>query len=248
MPILGGAIAYRILRMIAPAEPMCMNGSAYVGRSKLATLLGPQVWDEVRGKTVIDFGCGSGAGAIELAKNGARQVYGIDIQDRLLVRAAATARTAGCKNVIFAQQARAPADVIITIDAFEHFSDPASVLENISRLLKPGGVVLASFGPTWFHPLGGHLFSVFPWAHLVFSEKALCRWRSHFKKDGARRFAEVDGGLNQMTIARFERIVSESPLAVKSLETVPIRRLERLHNRWTRELFTSFVRCQLVLR
>jgi hypothetical protein len=56
--------------------------------------------------------------------------------------------------------------------------------------------------------LGGHLFSVFPWAHLIFSEQALIRWRSDFKSDGATRFSEVAGGLNQMTIRRFERLIA----------------------------------------
>ena len=42
--------------------------------------------------------------------------------------------------------------------------------------LAPGAKVIATFGPTWYHPLGGHLFSVFPWAHLIFTERALLRW------------------------------------------------------------------------
>ena len=73
-------------------------------------------------------------------------------------------------------------------------------------LLKPGGLLIASFGPTWYHPLGGHLVSVFPWAHLIFSETALMGWRSGIRADGAKRFHEVEGGLNQMTIRRFEQL------------------------------------------
>src|SRR5579863_235194 len=248
MAIVGGGVAYRILRAIAPVESSSMNGSAYVHRSKLEILFDRQVWDRIRDKTVIDFGCGLGAEAIEIAKNGARHVYGIDVQDRWLAIARSEAGRAQCENVTFAKHADELADVITSIDAFEHFADPASILATMSKLLKSNGVVLASFGPTWYHPLGGHLFSVFPWAHLIFSEKALCRWRSHFKSDGAQCFADVEGGLNQMTIGRFERLVAQSPLKIESLEAVPIRRLRRFHNRWTRELFTAIVRCRLVLR
>ena len=82
--------------------------------------------------------------------------------------------------------------------------------------LQPGGEVLVSFGPTWYHPLGGHLFSVFPWAHLIFSEKALISWRSAFKTDGATRFSEVAGGLNQMTIAKFEALVAAARRSLQS--------------------------------
>jgi hypothetical protein len=111
--------------------------------------------------------------------------------------------------------------------------------------LKPGGRVLLAFGPTWLHPLGGHLFSVFPWAHLVFTESALIRWRARFRNDGATRFSEVEGGLNQMTIRRFERLVAESPLEFETFEAVPIRRLRSIASFLPRELCTSFVRSRL---
>ncbi len=108
-------------------------------------------------------------------------------------------------TVASSRPARTKAEVIVSLDSFEHFGDPAGVLAVMHDLLKPGGVIIATFGPTWYHPLGGHLFSVFPWAHLLFSEQALIRWRADIRSDGATRFGEVEGGLNQMTIARFER-------------------------------------------
>ena len=138
--------------------------------------------------------------------------------------------------------------MVISVDAFEHFADPAGVLCSMNALLQPAGEVLVSFGPTWHHPLGGHLFSVFPWAHLMFSESALIRWRSTFKTDGATRFSEVAGGLNQMTIAKFEELIAGSPLSFASFETVPIKKLRRFHNGLTREFTTAIVRCRLVKR
>jgi hypothetical protein len=71
--------------------------------------------------------------------------------------------------------------------------------------------------------LGGHLFSAFPWAHLTFSEKAFIRWRSTFKTDGATRFGEVAGGLNQMSIARFKKSIAANPFRFASLELIPTR-------------------------
>jgi hypothetical protein len=69
--------------------------------------------------------------------------------------------------------------------------------------------------------------------------------RSRFKQDGATRFAEVEGGLNQMTIGRFRRLVAGSPLRFETFETVPIRRLRVLANPLTREFVTGSVRCSL---
>lgn len=223
-----------------------MDGSAYEGKSKVRVLLGDAMLDELRGKDVIDFGCGEGSEAIEIAQSGARSVVGIDIQAGRFAAAEQRAREVGVADrVQFRTRAETLADVIVSIDSFEHFADPGGILQIMASLLRPGGHVLASFGPTWYHPLGGHLFSVFPWAHLVFTERALIRWRSDFKTDGATRFAEVAGGLNQMTIARFEALVRDSPLRILQLEAVPIRKLQPIASAVTREFTTAIVRCTL---
>ena len=209
--------------------------------------MGPGFFAEIAGKMVIDFGCGEGDDSIEMVRRGAGRVIGIDIRDDVLnvARQKADEERIG-PQCSFGTSTNELADVIVSVDAFEHFSDPAEVLRVMDRLLKPSGEVLISFGPTWYHPLGGHLFSVFPWAHLLFAEEALIEWRSTFKTDGATRFGEVAGGLNQMTIARFEALVAGSPFRMDSLELVPIRKLRRFHNRLTREFSTSIVRCRLL--
>ncbi len=238
------ALQYRLLMKIAPAERS--SESVYQDKSKLRMTLG-DISDLVRGKVVIDFGCGDGLESIELARSGAARVVGVDIREKALAKAAANAEAAGvAERCEFATTTAVKADVIVSLDSFEHFADPEAVLAIMHGLLKPGGMVLTSFGPTWYHPLGGHLFSVFPWAHIVMSEEALIRWRGHIRSDGATRFSEVEGGLNQMTIARFERLVAASGFRLESLETVPIRKLSPIHCRLTREFTTALVRAKLV--
>ncbi len=211
--------------------------------------MGEDFFKLIAGRVVIDFGCGEGDEAIEMAKRGAARVMGIDIREDVLQMARQKAFAAGVTDFChFGRSAAEPADVVVSVDAFEHFAKPDYVLRMMNAFVKPGGQVFVSFGPTWYHPLGGHLFSVFPWAHLVFSEKALIRWRSDFKTDGATKFSEVAGGLNRMTIGRFEALVANSPFEFSSLELVPIRKLRRFHNRLTREFFTAIVRCRLVKR
>lgn len=56
----------------------------------------------------------------------------------------------------------------------------------------------------------------------------------------------MEGGLNQTTIAGFEKLVQTSRFRIETLETVPIRRLRPLHSRITREFTTSVVRARLV--
>jgi hypothetical protein len=136
----------------------------------------------------------------------------------------------------------------VSLDAFEHFDDPLAILGVMRTLLKDDGYVLTCFGPTWYHPLGGHGFSIFPWAHLIFTEKTFMRWYRDKSSTNARRFREVAGGLNQLTIRRFERIVTRSDFDFAKLEALPIKKLRPLANRLTREFTTSVVRCKLVLR
>ena len=138
--------------------------------------------------------------------------------------------------------------MIVSIDAFEHFQDPMAILQVMRGLVKSDGRVVAAFGPTWYHPLGGHTLSVFPWAHFVFTEKALLRWRNSFGSKAIQRRRFSDEGLNQMTIGRFERLIESSPFQFAELNLIPIRKLRSLSNRFTREVTTSVVRCTLIPR
>jgi SAM-dependent methyltransferase len=230
----------------SPPRHEACSGRNYQDTGKVERLLGSGIWAELRGRTVLDFGSGFGHEAVEIAQRGAARVIGLDVQERMVAAGRDLAASAGVSHLCeFATRVDEPVDVIVSLDGFEHFADPAGVLAQMRRLLAPGGRIFISFGPTWFHPYGGHLFSVFPWAHLVFSEKALIRWRTDFKTDGATRFHEVAGGLNGMTIARFRRLVHASGLEVESLTPVPIRKLRTLCRGPAREFFTSIVRCQL---
>ncbi|HJP91463.1 MAG TPA: class I SAM-dependent methyltransferase [Pyrinomonadaceae bacterium] len=250
MGVIGGSLGYHLLRRISvDGQTGYCDGSAYRGVSKIETLVGKQIWDETKDKVVIDFGCGDGEDAVEVAVRGAKKIIGIDIREHALANARKTALEHGvAERCVFGSQTDEKADVILSIDAFEHFDDPVAVLKIMRRLLKDGGCVIAAFGPTWYHPLGGHLFSPFPWAHLLFTEKSLIRWRSDFKTDGATRFGEAEGGLNQMTIRRFKAIVEKSDFKFAEFEAVPIRRIHYLANRLTREFTTAIVRCKLVPR
>jgi SAM-dependent methyltransferase len=250
MGIIGGRVGYWILRRMAPqGRSLPWNHDSNHEDTKLKLSFGEDFFDIVKGKTVLDFGCGAGRQAVEMALMGADRVIGLDIQEGLLANAEQLARRYSVSDrCAFVASNEELVDIVISKDAFEHFSDPATILRHMSALLKPGGFVLASFGPTWLHPFGGHLFSVFPWGHLIFTEQALIRWRSDFKSDGATKFSEVEGGLNQLTIRRFEKFVDESPLRLVYLYTVPIKGIRLLKRRVFREFGSSIVCCKLELK
>lgn len=246
-----GEIGYRILHWLRPPrqDGESVHTLAY-GLPYAATmrdLLGPEWEKHIRDKTIIDFGCGNGRGSVELARHGAGRVIGIDIRQDRLDMARELARNLGVADRChFATHTEEPADYVISVDAFEHFGDPEGVMRDVHAMLRPGGAFVVSFGPTWFHPRGGHFFSIFPWSHLLFSERAQIRWRAEFKHDGATRFTEVEGGLNLMTIRRFMLMAAKSGFDVQALRMIPIRSLKWLHNRATREFITSLVESVLV--
>ena len=249
--LIGGTLGYRLLKRlgtsVAAGQDPC--GGANEGAGKLEACFGPSIWQFLANKTVVDFGCGAGHEAIALAKRGAKRVIGFDVRPEVLEIARAASRAAGVGDrCLFTTKLDEPADVVISLDGFEHYDDPAASLKAMRDLIHNSGCVLIAFGPPWFHPYGGHLFSVFPWAHLVFTEAALIRWRSDFKTDGARRFCEVAGGLNQMTIRRFQEIVGSSEFDITTFELIPIRAARRFWNPLLREYLTSIVKCTLVPR
>jgi len=245
---IGGQLGYRLLRWLKPGSNFTGGGEprfSYV--PKIKRIVGDAGWDGLRDKTILDFGCGDGVGSIEMARHGAQKVIGLDIRRDVLEVARRSAQQAGVsESCTFVEETDEPVDVIVSVDAFEHFEDPAAILRTMDRLLKEDGLVLLSFGPTWYHPRGGHLFSIFPWSHLIFSEKALVRWRSDFKHDGATRFSEVAGGLNMMTIKRFLDLVENSRFELEMFRPVPIRPLRWAHNRYSREFTTAVVESKLV--
>jgi 2-polyprenyl-3-methyl-5-hydroxy-6-metoxy-1,4-benzoquinol methylase len=250
MRFIGGTVGYRLLKWIAPREESLtfMDGSAYAQKSKLEVLLGRRFFDDIQGQTVIDFGCGTGGDAIEMAQRGARRVIGVDIRQSFLDTARQRAIDAGLADrCIFVTTPDEPADVVVSLDSFEHFADPPEILRVMERYLTPTGRVVVSFGPPWFHPRGGHLFSVFPWAHLVFSDAAFLRWRKDFRPHQIARTV-TECGLNMMTVSRFERLVANSAFRFEHYEARPIRGVRWFKAPLLREIGTSTVTCTLTRR
>lgn len=176
----------------------------------------------VGGKRVADFGCGTGFQAVALARQGCT-VLGIDISPRWLESARRRAAAAGLPSdrVRFTDRIRSSdyetCDAVISLNSFEHFPDPAEALRQMTSLLRPGGLLLVTFGPPWFAPYGSHMhfFTPIPWLNLLFSERAVMTVRQRYRQDGALRYEQVEGGLNKMTLRRFEQLVRSSGLTLE---------------------------------
>ncbi len=103
---------------------------------------------------VLDAGGGSGGFAVRLARRG-HHVTLFDIAAEMLRLAAEKAAAAGVAERIALRQGRAeeltahfaPAsfDVVVCHTLLEYVADPAAVLQNLSRLLRPGGLFSLAF-------------------------------------------------------------------------------------------------------
>src|SRR5438445_10676626 len=111
-------------------------------------------------KSVLDFGCGHGWQAIAMAQRGARQVVGVDIVHA--ATAADNAAAHGCSDRTtfyhtFLPELRGSFDMVLSCRSFEHFSDPAGVLEQMREAVVPGGLVVSSFAEPWWSATGSHM-------------------------------------------------------------------------------------------
>jgi SAM-dependent methyltransferase len=119
---------------------------------------------------------------------------------------------------------------VISLNSFEHFPDPGDALAEMTSLLRPGGLLLITFGPPWFAPYGSHMhfFTRVPWVNLLFSEAVVMQVRQRYRPDGALRYEDVESGLNKMTVRRFEELVERSGLTLEHRAYRGIRGLNLL--------------------
>jgi 2-polyprenyl-3-methyl-5-hydroxy-6-metoxy-1,4-benzoquinol methylase len=106
---------------------------------------------DVRGKAILDIGCGSGVYSIELARRGARRVVGLDFSEPMLEIARRDARAAGVEPAIELRRGEFLAhdfggetfDVAIAMGVFDYLEQAQPFLAKMARVTR--GKVLASF-------------------------------------------------------------------------------------------------------
>jgi 2-polyprenyl-3-methyl-5-hydroxy-6-metoxy-1,4-benzoquinol methylase len=181
------------------------------------------------GKTVLDIGCGMGSLAAEAAQQGATEVVGIDLEVKMAGEQIARrfgdvadkielVETAGDLDEIAGRSFQ----LVISKDAMEHYPDPEHFVHRMTKFVAPGGELAIGFSPLWKAPQGGHIYFMtkVPWAHLMFSEQTIMAERKRFRPDeDAETFAEVRGGLNKMTYARFRKLMAETGFEPVYFET-----------------------------
>lgn len=114
---------------------------------------------DVRGKKVLDLGCGiGGIDRLLVSQYGASKVVGIDVEDQLIARAAKDAELVGFSSEQIEYKLVTPGrlefrdgsfEVVFTKDVIVHIKDKQKIYKEIFRILRSGGILV---GGDW---LGG---------------------------------------------------------------------------------------------
>ena len=197
-----------------------------------------------KNKDVLDIGCGAGGKSLYYLSLGANSVTGIDVVAKYKDEAYALQSELGLTGFKFyvedASKMSFPDnsfDTVIMNDAMEHVAKPAEVLNEVYRVLKPGGKLYVNF-PPYNHPFGAHLSDVIgiPWVHLFFSDKTLIKgykklvkdlpdgndrisFRINTDKNGTEYFSYI----NKMTIKRFKNLISNTNFKNEYYAEIPLR-------------------------
>lgn len=178
----------------------------------------------VRGKKVLDVGCGAKAAlACYLSENGAI-VEGGDINDEIIKTAKIFAPKANI-SLFFAEAlpfADKTFDIIYLWDILEHVKSPRAAIKEAKRVCKKDGLIFIEFSPYLAYPTGHHLYRLgFPKGFLPFQFIPLA-WTKKIVLSSNPKIRETPEiifqqfiSLNKLNIKKFKLLAQAENLKTK---------------------------------
>ena len=178
-------------------------------------------------KNVLDFGSGTGCLCFQIYEK-CGMITGLDIdpilynysQLRLSRASKSQQEKISFLNKRIEDLESSSYDLIFSKDVFEHVHDTEVLLEEMYRVLKPGGECLIGFGPLWGSPFGDHgiVRSAFgftiPWMHLMLGKKNMVRAFNssllHQTKFSKQKITDLSSYLNFKTGEYFRDLIHSS--------------------------------------
>jgi ubiquinone/menaquinone biosynthesis C-methylase UbiE len=180
-----------------------------------------------RGKKILEIGVGQGTDLIQFARAGA-VCSGVDITDNHLLLTRKNFALQGFKvELIKADATRLPFpdesfDVVYSFGVIHHIPEAGLVLDEIFRVLKPGGKVMLALYHKWsaFHVFKKIIFHGLGYGWL-------------FKKGYAGTLATIEHGADGVDIKPYVKLYSKAEtkklLKKFELEDISVHQLHRHH-------------------
>jgi SAM-dependent methyltransferase len=130
--------------------PTAVTGNETAVKKRFNILQG---FVSLRNKTVLDIGCGFGAYSKFALDLGAKRVASLDMSHKYLLNALVIDRIQASGITIPFQDSCF--DVALLIEVLDHLPFEKKALDEISRVLRPGGFIIVSV-PNKFYPLETH--------------------------------------------------------------------------------------------
>lgn len=177
-----------ILSLVGPDslcnEIMRDESPDFVQRSLRYTILGYIGEEEFKGKKLLDFGCGSGASTMILARMFPQtKIVGIELEERYLNIARLRAAHYGYTNVELMLSPDSNSlplnigqfDYVVLSAVFEHLlpNERKTLLPQIWDILKPGGILFINQTPNRYFPIETHTTSGLPFINYLPDKIAL---------------------------------------------------------------------------
>jgi SAM-dependent methyltransferase len=189
---------------------------------------------DLRGKKLLEVGCGNGGCAAEFSRAGCHVVM-MDIDERLVGLAGehndregvtAEAFAGDVRNEAASFWRRGPFDIVMFRDVMEHVESPAAVLRIVRRFLSPVGVVLVVF-PPYYSPYGAHQ-QILPRKKFLFVPYNKLPYIQMLPERMFLRLVRGEGPSNEevarlstirLTIRKFEREIREAGFVAREKRT-----------------------------
>jgi len=180
----------------------------------------------LEGATILEVGSAEGALAHALAGAGAARVVGIDKAGPGEPTGSSSDRVRLIRmDAHQLQFADGEFDLAVSLATLEHVADPALVLAEIHRVLRPGGLLFARFAPIWTFATGHHYqvwlqdpeAHVPVWGHLYWDRKGLFDFLAErHGADAATRAVEYiysSNEINRLPCRDYLRLFERVPFA-----------------------------------
>lgn len=226
-----------------------------------------------KGKKVCDFACGGGGKSVYMARFGAGEVYGVDMNGNFIRQSKRIAAEKGVAEkchfkVAECEKTGLPEnyfDIVFLNDTVEHLHNPIEVFIEARRILKPGGQIFINF-EAYYYFFGHHLWDAIriPWLHCFTTEKFRIKLYKEAVKDFPDALERINyrigrdhGGierityLNRITIRRWKHILREldrhglklEHMHISSFRNKMLKALARVP--FLDEFFASTIACVL---